>query len=83
MTLTSGERTAVAQAVGTTSQTESYRADAAEGSIAQMLYETVGHLGESGIVGTTKTVKKVDGTTTAATYTLDDATNPTSITRAT
>jgi hypothetical protein len=38
---------------------------------------------EMAISGTTMTVKKLDGTTTAMTLTLNDATNPTSITRAT
>lgn len=67
----------------TTALTEGYRADGATGSVAQLLYETVAHLGESSIVSTTKTIKKVDGSTTAATFTLNDATTPTSITRAT
>lgn len=67
----------------TTALTESYRADGATGSVAQLLYETVAHLGESSIVSTTKTIKKVDGSTTAATFTLNDATTPTSITRTT
>lgn len=83
MALTAGERTTLAGVVGTTVQTEAYRADGAAGSLAQMLYETIGHLGESSIASTTKTIKKVDGTTAAATFTLDDATTPTSITRAT
>jgi hypothetical protein len=83
MTLTAGERTTLAGVVGTTAQTESYRADGATGSIAQLLYEATAHLGESSIAGTTKTINKVDGTTPAATFTLDDATTPTSITRAT
>lgn len=72
-----------AAAVLTTAMTESYRADGATGTLAQMQYEIIGHLGESSIAGTTKTVKKVDGSTTAATFTLDSATAPTSITRST
>lgn len=72
-----------ATAVLTTAMTESYRADGATGTLAQMQYEIVGHLGESSIAGTTKTVNKIDGITAAATFTLDDATTPTSITRAT
>lgn len=72
-----------ATAVLTTAMTESYRADGATGTLAQMQYEIIGHLGESSIVSTTKTIKKVDGTTTAATFTLDSDTAPTSITRAT
>jgi hypothetical protein len=62
---------------------EAYRADGATGTLAELLYEVVAHLGESSIVGTTKTIKKINGSTTAATFTLDDATTPTSITRAT
>lgn len=72
-----------ATAVLTTAMTESYRADGATGTLAQMQYELIAHLGESAIVGTTKTIKKVDGTTAAATFTLDSDTAPTSITRAT
>ena len=83
MALTSGERTTLAGVVMTTQMTESYRADAAAPTIAQALCETLGHLGESSISGTTKTVKKFDGSTSAATYTLNDATTPTAITRAT
>lgn len=67
----------------TTALTEAYRADGATGSVAQLLYEIVAHLGESSISGTTKTIKRVDGSTTAATFTLDSGTTPTSITRAT
>lgn len=72
-----------ATAVLTTAMTESYRADGATGTLAQMQYELIAHLGESAIVGTTKTIKKVDGTTAAATFTLDSDAAPTSITRAT
>lgn len=83
MTLTSSERITIAGVIGTTAQTESYRAEGATGSLAQMLYETIGHLGESSISGTTKTVKKIDGITVAETFSLDSATTPTSITRST
>lgn len=65
----------------TTALTESYRADAAEGTLTQILYEVIAHLGESSISGTTKTISEIDGTTTAATFTMDSATTPTSITR--
>lgn len=70
-------------AKGTVAMAESYRADGATATPAQALYEVIAHLGESSIAGTTKTIKKVDGVTTAATFTLDDGTTPTSITRAT
>lgn len=67
----------------TTALTEAYRADGATGTLTELLYEIIAHLGESSIVTTTKTIKKIDGSTTAATFTLNDATTPTSITRAT
>lgn len=63
--------------------TEAYRSAGATGSVAQLLYEIIAHLGEFAIASTTKTTKKLDGTTTAKTYTLDSATTPTSITEAT
>lgn len=75
--------TGVPAAMFTTALTEAYRADGATGSVAQLLYELIAHAGESSISGTTKTTRRVDGATTAATYTLNDATTPTSITRAT
>ena len=81
--ITAGERTALAGVVLTTTPAESYRVDGAVPTIAQGLCETLAHLGESSITGTTKTIKKVDGITAAATFTLDSATTPTSITRAT
>ena len=40
-------------------------------------------LSEFAIASTTMTVKKVDGSTALMTFTLDDDTNPTSLTRAT
>ena len=67
----------------TTSLAESYRTAGATGSVAQLLYELVAHAGEAVISGTTKTINKLDHVTPAATFTLDDATNPSSITRAT
>lgn len=67
----------------TAALTEAYRSTGATGSAAQLLYEIIAHLGESSISGTTKTIKQLDGSTTAKTYTLDDATNPTSITETT
>lgn len=63
--------------------TESYRAEGATGTLAQLLYELIAHMGESSISGTTKTTRRVDGSTAAMTFTLDSATTPTSITRAT
>lgn len=67
----------------TTQMTESYAADGAAPTLAQALCLIQQMLGDFAISGTTLTVKKVDGATTAATFTLDDGTSPTSITRAT
>lgn len=67
----------------TTQMTEAYAADNAAPTVAQSLMMIQQILGDFAISSTTLTVKKVDGSTTAATYTLNDATNPTSITRAT
>ena len=67
----------------TTAITESYAADGAAGTPAQLMYLIQQAITEFAISSTTKTIKKLDGSTTAATETLDDATTPTSITRAT
>lgn len=67
----------------TTALTEAYAADGAAPTLAQALFLIQQSIGDFSISGTTLTVKKLDGSTTAATYTLDDASNPTSRTRAT
>lgn len=67
----------------TAALTESYAADGATFSTAQALYMLHSSLSEFSISGTTLTAKQLDGSTTAMTFTLDDATNPTSRTRAT
>ena len=67
----------------TTQMTEAYAADGAAPTLAQALMMIQQKLGEFSISGTTLTMKKLDGSATAATFTLDDATSPTSITRAT
>ena len=54
-----------------------------KGILPQLLYMIQALLSEKSISGTTLTAKKLDGTTTAGTFTLNDATTPTSITRAT
>jgi hypothetical protein len=69
--------------IWTTALTESYRGTNATGTGAQLLYEILANLVEFAISGTTKTAKRLDGSTTAKTYTLDDATTPTSITETT
>lgn len=67
----------------TTQMTESYAADGAAPTLAQALFAIQQFLQERAVAGTTLTVKKLDGTTTAMTFTLDDGTAPTSLTRAT
>lgn len=63
--------------------TESYAADGVAPTIAQALSIIQQNLGDFSINGTVVTVRQLDGTTAAATYTLDDAVSPTSKTRAT
>ena len=70
-------------AVLTTALTESYAADNVAPTLAQAIMLIQQSLHEFAINSTTRTVKKLDGATTAATFTLDSATAPTSTTRAT
>jgi hypothetical protein len=62
---------------------DSYATDGAQPTIAQGILAIQQMLQEKSIAGTTLTVKKPDGSTVAMTFTLDSATAPTSITRAT
>jgi hypothetical protein len=73
---------AVATAILTTQMTESYRAAGAAPTLAQAQFEMIAHMGDMAISGTTKTIKKIDGTT-AKTFTLDSSTAPTSISEST
>lgn len=73
---------AVADIFSTTAIAEAYPTDGSNGTVAQCLYLIMQSLHEFSISSTTRTVKKLDGTTTAATFTLDSATAPTSTTRA-
>lgn len=66
----------------TTQMTEAYAADGVAPTLAQALFMIQQFLGDFGIVSTTYTVRKIDGSTTAATFTLDNGTAPTDITRA-
>ena len=70
-------------AIFTTQMTESYAADGVAPTPAQSLFLIQQSLTEVAISSTTETIKKLDGSTTAATLTLDDASSPTSKTRAT
>ena len=73
---------AVADIWTSTALAESYASDGSTGTPAQLLYQIQQALTEFAISSTTLTVKKLDGSTTASTYTLDDASSPTSRTRA-
>ncbi len=73
----------IATAVLTTAVTEAYAADGAAPTVAQALCLLIALNSEFSISSTTLTAKKLDGSTTAATFTLNDATTPTAITRAT
>lgn len=70
-------------ALFTRALTESYSADGAAPTVAQALFAIQQFLQERAVSGTTVTVKKLDGSTTAMTFTLNDGTSPTSLTRAT
>lgn len=69
--------------VYTTQMTESYATDGTAPTMAQSLFMIQQFLQEKAVTSTTMTVKQLDGSTTAMTFTLDSATAPTSITRAT
>lgn len=73
---------AIVSNVLTSQLTESYAADGAAPTLTQAIMLILQALTEMTISGTTVTIKKLDGSTTAATLTLDDATTPTSKTRA-
>lgn len=81
--LTATMKASVATAALTTAMSEAYSTDGSTATAAQALYLIMQRLTEFSISGTTITIKKVDGSATAATLTLNDATNPTSSTRAT
>lgn len=83
MTLTSGERASVADALLTRTMTEAYAADGVAPTLAQALFAILQGLLEFAVAGTTITTKKLDKSTTAYTHTLDSASSPTSRTRAT
>ena len=71
-----------ATAVLTTQMTESYAANGIAPTLAQALFAIHQHLMVFGIASTSRTVKKLDGSTTAFVETLDHATTPTALTRA-
>lgn len=61
--------------------TESYAADGSAPTVAQALMLIQQYLSEYSVSGTTLTVKKLDGSTSAATGTFNSSSNPTSLTR--
>ncbi len=61
---------------------DSYAADGAQPTLSQAILAIQQFLTDKQVSGTTVTVRKPDGTTAAMTFTLDDGTTPTSITRA-
>ena len=65
----------------TTALTEAYAADGAAPTVAQALFAIQQFLQERDVSDTTVTVKKLDGSTTALTFTINNAVSPTSITR--
>jgi len=67
----------------TTAMTESYAGKGVAPSITQAILMIHQQIGERGIVSITETVRKLDGIATAGTFTLDDATDPNDIKRAT
>lgn len=69
-------------ATGSAAFTEGYATDGSTATLPQLLYMILSLVGEKSVSGTTVTTKKLDGTSTAMTYTLNSATAPTSITRA-
>lgn len=76
---------ALASTVGslfTTALTQSYRSAGVAPTMAQFAFETLAHLGDCSISGTTKTLNNLAGSA-AKTFTLNSSTTPTSITEAT
>lgn len=61
--------------------TEGYAVDGATFTLEQAMYMMWSLIAEKNITSTTLTAKRLDGSTTAMTFSLNDATNPTSITR--
>ena len=81
-TLTLAAINAESDTAWTTQMADSVSTDGTIATREQALYLILQQLTEFAVSSTTWTTKKVDGSTTLATFTLDDATNPTSMTRA-
>ncbi len=74
--------TEIVTALLTTQMTEAYATDGSAPTLAQGIHMLIARLFEESVAGTTMTCKKLDGSTTAMTFTLNDAVSPTSLTRA-
>jgi hypothetical protein len=81
--ITSVSSGAVADIFETYTISEDYATSGAEGTPAQILYFIQQVFSEFSITSTTITVKKLDGSTTAATFEMNSDTSPTSRSRAT
>jgi len=71
----------IAAGILTTVLTQAYATLGAAPTLSQLLFEVRSLLAEKVISGTSLIAKKLDGSTVAGIYTINDATNPTSITR--
>ncbi len=67
----------------TTALTEAYAADGAPATLSQLLYMVWSMMNSLGFITLTGTSRKLDGTTPAMTFTIDNADNPTDINRET
>ncbi len=67
----------------TSALTESYAADGATATLSQLLYMIWSMMNSLGFITLTGTSRKLDGSTPAMTFTIDDADNPTDINRET
>ena len=72
----------IADAVKSRQLTDAFNTDGTMPTLEQAVYQILQRLTETVGAGTTLTTYAVDGSTSRGTYTIDDATNPTSITRA-
>lgn len=75
--------TQIYDAVMTTQMTESYATQGTAPTPAQVMMWVYQRSADAAVSGTTLTVRQLDQTTAAGTVTLDDADNPTTLTRAT
>jgi hypothetical protein len=81
--LTADLSTTALAAILTEQMTEAYNTDGTDPTMAEALFVIMQRLVDFTIIGTTISVKGIDGTTEKLTLTLDDATTPTTSSRAT